>query len=745
MRLRLPFIIFLTALLTTFASTPTLAHHGHSDPVLAELNDYLMALQIMRASDPKAVEIFKTWHDLRTASWKIRELTDSEGLLIHTDKVIEQISATRAMRKKLLQECRSYFAEAMQKEAAIRFTIGESITLDWGNPLLKVQMQHRKVILIEINNQTDLPAALRMRANPSDAVLFWNKHLLVAPQASRFTFAVCAPYALRQFNNLIQITDSLGKKSEAMIRMRGIPISEQPYWLLPGEYLSKVALPVKSGLPFSQPESFSNAVKFNITDQQNAEPLTARIEVRDEGGVAYWFPIEGPAYGVSRTSGWNTPLWEHQPGPYFYVGGKAALGVDPAGKRATIYHGFEYKPVRLEIPPDGQVNVAMERWINMPERGWYAGHTHIHTTDAGMPVQFSQHWPLVAQGEDLHVSAILTLKGEWETHAIYADEFPMGKREAFSTADHIIVYGEEYRNNPYGHLAFLGLDELIQPISSGALGELGGPDYPSNAQILEEALEQEATTIAAHFGNFTHGVEQVQTPWPSTGFEMPVDIALGKIQLAEIYGNGGQLDVWYDVLNCGFKIPATAGPDWTIKDSPRVYVNLEDQKFTLKNWLAGLQRGRSFITRGPMLFFSVNNLQPGSEIALGKDGAQVRVQAKAMIPSGQVPLEIVFNGEVIASGLEVSTNIKVEESGWLAARCEGAHSNPVYIRLAGKPAGKAAPAQKFINIIDRLEDWVQQKGLFDNEAQKQEVLNVIGEGRQVYQDIIKQVKEAARK
>ena len=745
MRLKLPFIISLIAWLAACASTPTLAHHGRTDPVLAELNDYLMAIQIMRARDPKAVEIFKTWHDLRTASWKIRELTDAENLLIHADKVMEQISATRAKRKKLLQECRSYLAEIMQKEAAIRFNIGEAIALDWENPLLEVQMQHRKVVLIEIHNQTDLPAALSMRANPSDAVLFWNKHLLVAPQTSRFTFAVCAPYALRQFNNQIQITDSLGRKSAAMIRMRGIPMSEQPYRLLPGEYLSKVVLPEKSGLPVSQPEPFSKSVTFNITDHQSAESLAARIEVQDEAGNAYWFPIQGPAYGMSRTSGWNTPLWEHQPGPYFYVGGKAALGVNPVGKKATIYHGFEYKPVSQEIPPDGQVDVAMERWINMPERGWYAGHTHIHTTDAGMPVQFSQHWPLVAQGEDLHVSAILTLKGEWETHAIYADEFPMGKREAFSTADHIIVYGEEYRNNPYGHLAFLGLDELIQPISSGALGELGGPDYPSNAQILDEALEQDATTIAAHFGNFTRGVEQVQTPWPSTGFEMPVDIALGKIQLAEIYGNGGQLDVWYDVLNCGFKIAATAGPDWAIKDSPRVYVNLEDQEFTLENWLAGLQRGQSFITKGPMLFFTVNDQQPGSEISLEKEGAQVRVEAKAMIPSGLLPMEIVFNGEVIASGTDVSTNIMVEESGWLAARCEGAHSNPVYIRLEGKPAGKIEPAQRFINIIARLEDWVQQKALFDNEDQKQEVLDVVREGKQVYQEIIKQAKESAKK
>ena len=103
---------------------------------------------------------------------------------------------------------------------------------------------------------------------------------------------------------------------------------------------------------------------------------------------------------------------------------------------------------------------------------------------------------------------------------------------------------------------------MIQPISSGALGELGGPDYPPNSYILDEALEQGATTIGAHFGNFITRGEKIETPWPSTGFEMPIDVALGKIQLAEIYGAQGQLDVWYGLMNCGFRIPATAGPDW---------------------------------------------------------------------------------------------------------------------------------------------------------------------------------------
>lgn len=226
---------------------------------------------------------------------------------------------------------------------------------------------------------------------------------------------------------------------------------------------------------------------------------------------------------------------------------------------------------------------------------------------------------------------------------------------------------------------------------------------------------------------------------------MPADIALGKIQLAEIYGNGGQSDVWYEVLNCGFKIPATAGPDWVIKDSPGVYVNLGDQEFSLENWVNGLQKGNSFITKGPMLFFSVNGQQAGSEINKEKGPVQVEVKANALSPAGEEAIELVFNGKVIAKGIDLDTSITVKDSGWLAARCEGAHSNPVYIRMEGRPAGEATPARKFIGIIDRLEDWVKTKGLFDNEAQKQEVLTLIDRGMKVNEDIVKQAEELGRK
>lgn len=706
-----------------------------------------MAIQLMRIKDTAAANIFKTWHELRTESWEIRNLTDEQNLLISAEAVMKQISKTRAKQKQLLKECRAYFAKLIEQGSSVRFNVDKSITTNWAAPLFEVQEGHFKVVLVEIKNNRTSKVKLSMKSDYSDEILFWNKQFSLEANASRYTFVVFSPLSTGKVTSVLRINDDIGEKADAVLSFRGIPMTEKPFVLMSDSIPTHVVVPDYGSHPIDKESDFTESINFAITDKESGKPLAARIEVSDKEGNHYWTPIKGPSYAVNRYSewGWHTALWQYQPGPYFYLQGKAKLGVNPTGKKAKIYHGFEYIPAVVEVPEQGNVKIALERWINMPDLGWYSGQTHIHTTDIGIPVQFSKFWPLISQAEDLHVSSILTLKGEWETHAIYADEYPMGKRKTFSNSDHIITYGEEFRNNPYGHLAFIGLKSLIQPISTGALGELGGPDYPPNAYILEDAVAQGATTIAAHFGNFTQGVDQIRTSWPSTGFEMPVDIALGNIHMAEIAGNGGQMKVWYDILNCGFKIPATAGPDWAIKDTPRVYVNLGNEEFTLDNWRRNLQNGKSFITTGPMIFFKVNGEQPGSTLNVEKGPVTFEIDASALTPDGKIPVEIVYNGEVVLSDAEVSGKITLEDSGWIAARCEGAHTNPVYIKFKDRPAGYAEPAEKLIRTIDRLSQWVNTKALFYDENQKREVLEIIGKGREVYEKIIKRAEELGRR
>jgi hypothetical protein len=105
------------------------------------------------------------------------------------------------------------------------------------------------------------------------------------------------------------------------------------------------------------------------------------------------------------------------------------------------------------------------------------------------------------------------------------------------------------------------------------------------------------------------------------------------------------------------------------------------------------------------------------------------------MPGKFVPVEIIINSQVVAKGLDIDQDIVLEESSWIAARCDGGHSSPVYVTLGGRERGSSKDAQEFIKVIDRLKYWVITKGLFDTPQQKQTVLDLIQRGRKIYESI----------
>ena len=723
--------LVIAALVLTLAAT-ALAHPRHTDPVLAELNDYLVALQLLKDKDAHAEQLFKLWQSVREGSWEIRRSTDKENLPIDAPAVSAQILKTRTLREELLQRCRRYLSEQEDLIPTARFIIGDEISVQQLDTVIETPVASRTVVLIKIENRRATDVHIDLFNDRSDQILFWKKSMELGPDSSHYTFAYVAPVKEGSAKSTIFLREEDGDSAEVIIKANGTALSPDPTGA--------------GDDPCTIQPAQDKSIRFRIREQETNEPLPVRVEVRDQNDRAFWTPLRGASYAVTKEqAGWQTPLWQFQTGPYFYIDGEAELGVDPAGKTVRLYHGFEYEPVMMKVPDNGVVEAAPRRWINMAAKGWYSGHTHIHTTDAGMPVQFSRFWPLVARAEDICVSNILTLKGEWETDPIYANEYPMGLVQWACREGQIIAYGQEYRNNPYGHLCLIGIDELIEPISTGALGELGGPDFPPNALVLDVALAQNAATIGAHFGLSILSDKQIKSSWPSTGFEMPVDVALKKIQIAEVYGIGGQGDVWYKLLNCGFELPATAGPDWDIKDTPRTYVYLGSEPLTFERWKEALKEGRSFITKGPMIFLTVDGHMPGARLNYSKRPKEVVIRASAVLPGKSLPIKVIVNGEVIAEGKDIDKSIRLENSCWIAARCRGAHTSPIYVTFEGRPRASAKEAKEFLGVIDRLTEWVNTKAMFDSPQQKQTVLDVIRQGRAVYESIVQREQQETKK
>jgi hypothetical protein len=237
--------------------------------------------------------------------------------------------------------------------------------------------------------------------------------------------------------------------------------------------------------------------------------------------------------------------------------------------------------------------------------------------------------------------------------------------------------------------------------------------------------------------------------------EAPVAAALGDLDgfnLFDPYWMDPEYDIWYALLNCGMRLPASTGSDWFVCSSNRVYVDVGSD-FSYGAWLAGLRDGRSFITDGPILRMTVDGHGPSNAVlAAGADTRRVEVVVEW---SGAQPIdaiEILRDGAVVAreanaagalAGLMRAT-VDVAETGWLAARAWGrvrtsyghalwAHTSPVYLRETAARAIRRADAQTFLQRIDEALTWVKTRGRFSEGGQRDRVVELFSQGRSVYE------------
>src|SRR6185436_4440854 len=81
------------------------------------------------------------------------------------------------------------------------------------------------------------------------------------------------------------------------------------------------------------------------------------------------------------------------------------------------------------------------------------------------------------------------------------------------------------------------------------------------------------------------------------------------------HGNGFYTqDLYYRILNCGFRLPPSAGGASGVLQNPvgynRVYVQC-DAPLAWEKWWAGLKAGRAFVSNGPLLRVKAEGQWPG--------------------------------------------------------------------------------------------------------------------------------------
>jgi TolB protein len=487
-------------------------------------------------------------------------------------------------------------------------------------------------------------------------------------------------------------------------------------------------------------------------------PAPARISVTGPDGRS-WGP---DAAWLHADDGFDRRERSYEYG-YFHTDGSALLTVPTGTVSVEVSHGPEYQVARrsVKIAPGttASVRVRLERLADFPAAGWYSGDLHVHMNYGGAYRNTPTRLAAQARAEDLHLVENLIVNKEGRIPDV---GYFRARPDPVSTPTTVIVHDQEFHTSYWGHVGLLGLQRnVVLPGYSAYTNTAAASLYPTNAAAMDLAHAQGGVT------GYVHPFDSYPDPNDSTKpitNELPVDVALGKVDYYEALGFVDDYQatarVWYQLLNCGFRLPAGAGTDAMANFASlrgpvgmnRVFVQ-SGAPFTHRRWLAALKAGRSFATNGPLLDFTLGGKGLGEEVSLPAGGRELvaRIRLRSNVPVDH--LEIVHNGQIVTdipvSGdkTRVTTSVRIpaQESGWYLLRARAdkpaypvldvhpyATTSPIYVTVAGKPVRSRADAAYFIRWIDRLRQAVLTNRDWNHEREKAAVLETIEQAREEF-------------
>ncbi len=418
-------------------------------------------------------------------------------------------------------------------------------------------------------------------------------------------------------------------------------------------------------------------------------------------------PIYGPGRGYMV----------YIPGPFqgrYWIVPKPFEMALPAGDwEIHILHGIEYEPLhetfRVEPGQWTRKTFQLKRWTNMPERGWYSGDDHIHSRL--MSSEDAEKLLAFTVAGDIHIGNVLEMGNEmrtWYAQRGFGPEF----RVRDESGRHWLVPGQEDPRSMLGHAIGLNLKSKVRDLDH----------YYLNDWIAEQIHQQGGLYGHTHVGAKALSVER----------EMALFTPLNIVDFNSIMQASLNTDYFYDFLNLGYKMTASAGTDTPYGGTVgavRLYADCgTNAPFTPDKWFNALKNGRTFVTTGPMLDFKVNNARPGDTITVTNNlSLEVKIRAWGLRgASAPLKLQLVQFGKVIRevvatnenqTELELTTTVAAGHGSWLAAHVVGrnrseAVTTPVYVIRPGFrfwDVGQAAALiKKQLAVLDDIEKAVRE-------------------------------------
>jgi len=457
-----------------------------------------------------------------------------------------------------------------------------------------------------------------------------------------------------------------------------------------------------------------NWVRTTVVDETR-QPVPCRVHFRTPDGIPY------QPHGHHTRVNANMNTWHIDVGGDLRLGGMSYAYIDgtcqgwlPRGEVIVdVARGFEYEPVRTRVtiaPGQQELTLRLKRWCNMNARRWFSGDTHVHFLS-------TQGSHTEARGEDLNV--VNLLQSQWGHLFTNTEEFTGGP--SVSRDGRTIVYvSQENRQHMLGHLTLLGLSKPVMPWCTD------GPDEAEMGGTLEVTMSDWADRCHAQGGTV------ILPHLPNPNGEPAAMIATGRVDAVEFLRHGAEPPrfggmynhvEYYRYLNGGYRLPLVGGTDKMSSDVAvglyRTYVFIpQEQDFTYETWCANLAAGRTFMSGGPIISFSVDGHAIGDTVRLSGNGGTLEVEAWAESIFPIHTLQIVQQGRVVAETedragvrrLELKSRIKVDGHTWLAARVSGpGYTNPILHRDAWRRGVMAHTSPIYVACGD---DW----RLFDQET-----------------------------
>ena len=459
----------------------------------------------------------------------------------------------------------------------------------------------------------------------------------------------------------------------------------------------------------------SARLSVTIVDAESGNPTPVRARLTDASGALA--PVPEAAIGIMHGSNDVAAGYDAIYGRFFYIDGSFEVELQPGSYTLEVSKGYEYlvQELELELAPglDRSETIRLERWVDMPERGWFSADDHIHLRRSPRENPLILKW---IAAEDIHVGALLQMGDFWAT---YFSQYAWGEDGAYQVEDYMLSSGqEEPRTHEIGHTISLAADDFVR---------FRGQYYYYD-RVFDMVHELGGLTGYAHKGVGFFGYRG-----------LTLDVLRNKVDFIEILQFGSMvLDHYYHFLDLGYKLTAMAGSDFPfggeIGDA-RFYTYLEDG-LSFEAWRESLHAGHTFVSNGPVIDLRVNGAIPGDQLDLSA-GSTLHVTAEALGQAAQMPLsalEIVAHGEVIASAspdqpdqstavLTVELDLELDHGVWIAARARGgdgqvAHTTPVYVTTDGSSFHNPDTALDYLALNERYLD-----GLAAEIAQPNETLN----------------------